>query len=129
MNLRRPGGPYALLVVCLLASCVLFRAQGQEPSSVPSGTTLRHFAQVDREVFVGSKPHTDQDFQFLQSEHIQYILNVRFLPFLSGPEKRKAKRYGMSFLSFPMNASPIPPSEKHVNQILLAMKDKRFEPV
>jgi len=94
-----------------------------------TGTSLNHFAEIDKHVYVGSKPHTDKDFEFLQSQHVRYILNARFLPFLSGFEKRKAKRYGMQFLSVPMNASPVPPSRKHVDQILLTMQNAEFQPV
>ena len=111
-----------------MASGPLSLAQTQE-SVNPPGVSIAHFAHIDTQVYVGSKPRTDEDFQFLQSQHIKYILNARFLPFLSGPEKRKAKRYGMTFLSVPMNASPIPPSEKHVNQILITLKDPRFQPI
>ncbi len=92
-------------------------------------TDLAHFAEIDKNVFVGSKPHTDQDFAFLQSHHIHYILNAHFLPFLSGPERRKAKRYGIEFMAVPMNASPIPPSREHVNKILLAMQNAQFQPI
>jgi hypothetical protein len=91
--------------------------------------SLVHFTEIDNHVYVGSKPRTDEDFKFLQSKHIHYILNAHFLPFLSGPEKRKAKRYGMQFLSVPMNASPIPPSRKHVDKILLTLRDPSFQPI
>jgi hypothetical protein len=109
------------LPLLLLVTCTLSWTQ--------TGTSLAHFAEIDSHVYVGSKPRTDKDFEFLQSQHVRYILNARFLPFLSGAEKRKAKRYGMQFLSVPMNASPIPPSRKHVNQILLTMHNAEFQPV
>jgi len=123
-----PSHIFAYLLACLLASGPLSLAQTQE-SVIPPGVSIAHFAHIDTQVYVGSKPRSDEDFQFLQSHHIKYILNARFLPFLSGLEKRKAKRYGMTLLSVPMNASPIPPSEKHVNQILLTLRDPRFQPI
>jgi len=92
-------------------------------------TDLAHFAEIDKNVFVGSKPHTAKDFAFLQSHHVRYILNAHFLPFLSGPEKRKAKRYGIEFMAVPMNASFIPPCRKHVDKILLTMHNAQFEPI
>jgi protein tyrosine phosphatase (PTP) superfamily phosphohydrolase (DUF442 family) len=95
----------------------------------PAGTSFAHFAQIDKRVYVGSKPHSDRDFEFLQSQHVRCILNARFLPFLSGVEKRKAKRYGMQFVSLPMNASPISPHRKHVDRILLTMQDPQFQPI
>ena len=128
MTSRRIGKASAYFLACFLASGPLSFAQTQE-TVIPPGVSISHFAHIDAQVYVGSKPRTDEDFEFLQSQHIKYILNARFLPFLSGLEKRKAKRYGMTFLSVPMNASPIPPSQKHVNQILLTLKDPRFQPI
>ena len=128
MTSRRIGKASACFLACFLASGPLSFAQTQE-TVIPSGVSISHFAHIDAQVYVGSKPRTDEDFEFLQSQHIKYILNARFLPFLSGLEKRKAKRYGVTFLSVPMNASPIPPSQKHVNQILLTLKDPRFQPI
>ena len=56
-------------------------------------------------------------------------MNARFLPFFSGSKRRKAKHYGMTLLSMPMNASPISPSEKHVYKILFTLRDTQFQPV
>ncbi len=116
------------LLVALLVSVTPAQAQsGLE--AVPPGVSIAYFAQIDEDIFAGSKPHTEKDFEFLQSHHIKYILNVKFLPFFSGSEKRMAKRYGMTFISIPMNASPIPPQEKHVNRILLTLRDKQYQPI
>ncbi len=35
----------------------------------------------------------------------------------------------MTLISMPMNSSPIAPSQKHVSQILLTLRDKKFQPV
>lgn len=86
------------------------------------GTSITHFAQVDTSVYLGSKPKSSADFEFLRSKNIRYILNVKFLPFLTGPEKAKAKRYGIEFLSVLMNASPVAPCEKHVDEALRMMR-------
>jgi protein-tyrosine phosphatase len=118
--LRTVSSDFLLLFLLVAASAT---------SCAQTAAPLTHFAEIDKNVYVGSKPHSDKDFDFLRSQHIRYILNARFLPFLSGLEERKAKRYGMQFLSVPMNASPIPPSRKHVNQILLTMRDAQFQPV
>jgi Tyrosine phosphatase family len=101
-------------------------AKAQHPAP---GTSIIRFAQIDAGVYRGSKPRTDADFRFLQSKHIRYILQARFLPFLTGPEMIKARAYGMTFLSVHMNASPIPPLEKHVDRILLTLRDKRCQPI
>jgi hypothetical protein len=119
----------SLLLICLPATNVYALGQELVAEQLAPGTSLKHFAQIDTRVFVGSKPKTDEDFAFLQSKHIRYILNAHFLPFLSGGESRKAKRYGIRLLSMPMNASPVPPSAKHVNRILLTLRDRQYQPI
>lgn len=116
------------LLVALLVSVSQLHAQSA-PATVPPGVSIAYFEKIDENVYAGSKPRTEKDFEFLQSQHIKYILNVKFLPFLSGSEKRMAKRHGMVFISIPMNASPIPPREKHVNQVLRTLRDKQYQPI
>ena len=117
-----------LFLLWFLANGMASQAQDQG-SPVPPDVSLAHYAQIDAGVYVGSKPRTTRDFQFLQSKHIRYIVNARFLPLLSGGERKRAKQYGMTLLTFPMNASLIPPSKKHVNQILFALRDQAHQPV
>jgi Tyrosine phosphatase family len=93
------------------------------------GTSIRRFAQIDEGVYKGSKPKNDADFRFLQSKHITYILDLKFFPLLYRLEKNKAKRYGMTMIPATINASPIAPSEKHVNHILCILADKRLRPI
>jgi hypothetical protein len=45
------------------------------------------------------------------------------------PERRKAKRYGITLIPGIMNASPISPSEKHIDKILAILHDARYQPV
>jgi tyrosine-protein phosphatase SIW14 len=105
-------------------------AQEAIPSEHPApGTSIVHFVKIDDGVYGGSKPRNDADFAFLQSTGVRYILEVHFLPFLNGPERRKAKRHGIKMVSVSMNASPMPPSEKHVNQALRIMNSKDRQPV
>jgi len=120
--------PLIFVFCSFLAITASLPAQNPEIGR-PAGTTLVHFAKIDSQVFVGSKPRTDKDFEFLQSQHIKYILNAHFLPFFTGAEKKKAKKYGMQFLSVEMNASPIAPSEKHVDKILLTLRNPQFQPI
>jgi protein-tyrosine phosphatase len=93
------------------------------------GTSLVHFVSIDKNVYAGSKPKSDADFAFLQSTGVRYILEVHFLPFLNGRERRRAKRHGIELVSVPMNASPVPPREKHVNRALRIMQSKEYQPV
>ena len=118
----------ASFFICFIVSVTMSLAQDRE-ITLPRDVSLAHFSRIDEGVYGGSKPHTDHDFEFLRSRHIRYIANARFLPLLSGSEKKKARRYGITLLTFPMNASPIPPSKKHVDQILRTLHDGQFQPV
>ncbi len=113
-----------LLLFCSLS---LRPASGQVHPS--TGTFLRHFSQIGGNVYFGSKPHNDADFEFLRSHGIRYILEVHFLPGLTGPETKKARKYGIAFVSVPMNASPIAPSAKHVNDALQCMRAAKYQPI
>ena len=44
-------------------------------------------------------------------------------------ERKKAKQYGITVVQGVMNASPISPSEKHVNAILAMLRDQQYRPV
>jgi protein-tyrosine phosphatase len=94
-----------------------------------AGTTLVHFAQVDDGVYKGSRPKSNADFEFLQSLHIKYIVDLQFLPFLHWSERKKAKQYGIVFIPARMNASIISPSQKHVESIMAILRDSRYRPV
>jgi Tyrosine phosphatase family len=116
-------------LVLLLLPLLLLAGNPPDAKHPAPGTSLVRFAQLDDGVYKGSKPRNDADFQFLESKHIKYILELNFLPFLSKPEKGKAKKYGMTLLSVHMNASPLAPSEKHVARIMSILRDKRFHPI
>src|ERR1022692_2526141 len=92
-------------------------------------TTLVHFGQVDDGVYKGSRPKTNADFEFLQSRHVKYIVDLQFLPFLHWSEQKKAKRYDIEFIPARMNASPVSPSQQHVEAIMAILRDKRYQPV
>ena len=118
---------------CVLLNSLVGMGFGLEAQTkeekLPIGVRLAHFAELDRDIYVGSKPHSDADFAFLQSKSIHTILNARFWPFFSGRERKKARRYGMTLISRTMTASPIPPSEKHVAKILLTLRETQAQPV
>ncbi len=95
----------------------------------PAGTTLIHFSHVDDGVYKGSKPRSDADYRFLQSLHVKYIVDLQVIPLAYWLEKRKAKRYGIVLIPGRMNASPVSPSEKHIETILAVLRDERYHPV
>lgn len=98
-------------------------------SHAVAGTSLAWFSRVDDGVYKGSKPKRDADFKFLRAHGVRYILELNFLPHLSSGERRKARQYGMTLLSVPMNASPVQPSEKHAREALTILHDARYQPV
>ena len=95
----------------------------------PAGTRLHHVERVDSGVFKGSKPKSDADYRFLQSLHVKYIVDLQVIPLMTVWEKRKAKQYGITLIPGTMNASPISPSERHVDKILAVLRDARYQPV
>jgi hypothetical protein len=101
------------------------------PSEAPTvaGTTLVHFGKVGDGVYKGSKPKTDADYEFLQTQHIKYILDLELLLSLGHSEQKKAKRHGIVLLHARINASPISPSEKRIERILAVLKDSRHHPI
>jgi Tyrosine phosphatase family len=97
-----------------------------------TGSTLKHFAEIDSTgVYKGSRPKSDADFRFLQSLHVKYIVDVEvpLMPWESYLERRKAKEYGITVLLGIMNASPLSPSEKHVDHILAILHDDGHQPI
>jgi hypothetical protein len=95
----------------------------------PAGTTLIHFSQLDDGVYKGSKPKCDADYRFLQSLHVKYIVDLQVIPLAYWLEKRMAKRYGIVLIPRRMNASPVSPSEKHIETTLAVLRNERYHPV
>jgi hypothetical protein len=128
-------GSFSLLVLFAYGGLSLAHAPSETIVHDPSrahpfaGTSIIRFGKVDDGIYKGSKPKTDADFKYLRSLKIKYVLELKFLPFLDGGEKKKAKKYGIGFLTVYMNASFYPPSEKHVNQALRILRDKRYQPI
>ena len=56
---------------------------------------------------------------------VKYIVDLEILPFMTGLEQRNAKPYGITVIRGLMNASPIAPSEKHVDSILATLRRDR----
>lgn len=130
--MKKPVGAVVLLLGAAYAPCLV--AAAVEPSDsaraqAAVGSKLNHFGSLDDGVYKGSKPTTDADYRFLQSLHIKYIVDLQVIPLTILAEQRKAKQYGITVIQGNMNASPVSPSEKHVNQILAILRDKRYHPV
>lgn len=110
------------LLVILLGNAAFAGTKLEHPAP---GTSIVRFTELDANVYKGSKPKNAADYAFLQSKHVKYILNLRFLPLLS----RKAKANGMTYVSVYINASPLAPSEKHVTRILELLHDPCYQPI
>jgi hypothetical protein len=94
-----------------------------------AGSQLKYFGSVDDGVYKGSRPKSDADYRFLQSLHVKYIVDLQVLPLMTLPERRKARQYGITLIPGIMNASPISPSEKHIDKILAILHDERYHPI
>ena len=118
-----------LLSAMVISSCAIAQRDIHSGRHPAPGTSIVRFAQVDVGLYKGSKPKSDADYRFLKSKNVKYILDLKFFPLLYHLEKRKAKKHGMIVIPATINASPIAPSEKHVNQILCILADKRLRPL
>src|SRR6266478_7594625 len=90
------------------------KPSGASHKHTAARATLAHFGKVDDGVYKGSRPRTDADYRLLQSRHVKYILDLQLLPSLRRAEQKRAKRYGMQVIHARINASPVPPSKKHI---------------
>ncbi len=123
-------------VISFLFALAIPRAAGQAIQVVDPkhahpapGTSIIHFQKIDEGVYKGSEPRNDADYRFLQSQHIQYIVELRFWPLLDRLEVHKARKYGILVIPVTINASIFAPSEKHIRQVLCLLSDKRLRPV
>jgi len=129
---KSPFGPISAVILVLLISRIAAHAiQVMDPTHdhPAPGTKLTRFEKIDDGVYKGSEPKSDADYRFLQSKHIKYIVKMRFFPLLDRLEAHKARKYGIYVISVYLNGSMVPPSEKHVRQILCLLSDKRLRPV
>lgn len=126
----------AALITSLLFALLNLQASAQAIQVVDPGhdhpapgTKLTRFQKIDDGVYKGSEPRNDADYRFLQSKHIKYIVELKFLPLLDRLEVNKARKYGILVIPVTVNASTFAPSEKHIRRILCLLSDKRLRPV
>jgi hypothetical protein len=128
---------FSLLLLPLLAVGCRSVAQSPLRSDAPDirrihpapGTSIVRFEELDEGVYKGSKPKTEADYEFLQSKHVKYIVELRLFPRLNAIEKRRVKAHGMILIPATINASPAEPSERHVNYVLCLLHDQRYRPI
>jgi hypothetical protein len=93
------------------------------------GTSIVRFEELDEGVYKGSKPKTEADYEFLKSRRVKYVVELRLFPGLNAIEKKRVKEHGMILIPATINASPIEPEERHVNQVLCLLHDPRYRPI
>jgi len=128
---------FPLLLLALLAVGCRSAAQSPVRSDAPDirrihpapGTSIVRFEELDEGVYKGSKPKTEADYEFLQSKHVKYVMELRLFPGLNAREKRRVKEHGMVLITAQINASPIEPEERHINYALCLLRDKRYQPI
>jgi len=121
-----------LVALCLMTSYAVAQnvpASDPKPTHPAAGTSIVRFGEIDDGVYKGSKPKSDADFRFLQSKNIKTIVDLQFVPVLYRFEKEKARKYEIRVIPISMNASPVAPSERHVDHALCLLADKKLRPV
>jgi Tyrosine phosphatase family len=121
-----------LAALCLMSGYGVAQnvpASDQRPTHPAAGTSIVRFGKIDEGVYKGSKPKSDADFRFLQSKNIKTIVDLQFVPVLDQLEKKKARKYDTPPIPISMNASPVAPSERHVDHALCLLADKKLRPV
>jgi hypothetical protein len=121
--------PLALATFALGQAPAVLDALESAPSQAIAGTTFIHYSKVDEGVYKGSRPRTDADYLFLKTRHIKYILDLELLPSLGHSERKKAAKYGIVLIHARINASPISPSEKHIDRIMAILRDRSYRPI
>jgi protein tyrosine/serine phosphatase len=117
----------AVPALCQVSPVIAVPDSASQPAA--DGSKLKHFGSVDVGVYKGSRPKRDADYQFLESLHVKYIVDLQAFPLLTHSEQRRAKKYGITVIAGTMNASPFSPSEKHIDKILAILRDSRYHPV
>jgi len=128
------GKTVSIFIITLALPISYMHAQTIQPINPAhdypaAGTKITRFQKIDDGVYKGSKPRNDADYRFLQSEHIKFIVDMRFFPWVDRFEVNRARKYGILVIPVTMNASTFAPSEKHIRQILCLLSDKRLRPV
>lgn len=80
-------------------------------------------------VYEGFKPRNETDYQALKTHGIRTILSLEALPWDVYPEKRHAKREGFIYRNTPIPASPIPPNERRVREVLETLRQPDLQPI
>ncbi|MEQ1878762.1 MAG: tyrosine-protein phosphatase [Bdellovibrionia bacterium] len=93
--------------------------------TLPAHANIARFSQVTKQIFRGGQPDTRAEYDFLKSNGIKTIINLRN----DGEyEKSIAQQYGFGFKWFPMSAYQAP-SQQMVEAALTAMNDPALQPV
>lgn len=95
-------------------------------STTPRPLAMR---QVSPWIFEGPKPKTDADFVTLRNRGIRTILSLQTLTAAVEPERRRAAANGMAFRNVPIFASPFPPQERHVREVLQILAEPSLRPI
>ena len=64
-------------------------ASNSKRSHPAPGTSIVRFAEVDQDVYKGSKPKTEADYRFLQSKNVRTVVDIKLFPLLYRFEKKR----------------------------------------
>lgn len=115
----------ALILAAFTAAHACLAAGGTKPP----GTTLVRFAKIGSDIYRGSKPETDADYEYLKSLGIRSIISLQVMSRDIDPEGLEAPKHGFDFHSVPVEGLPFPPKQAAVDAAELVLADPTLRPI
>lgn len=110
--------------LCRYSISALFLGLPLFAGSVPG---IKNFDKVDDHVYRGGQP-TDAGFQYLASQGIKTVIDLREAGDRSQAEERAVSAAGMKYINVPMTGLT-PPTESEIARILSTLEDSTSGPV
>jgi hypothetical protein len=80
-------------------------------------------------IYEGSRPRSRADYDALRARGIRTVISMEAMPWNVYPEGRAARKAGFKYFNVPVPASPFPPAERRVNQVLQMLTEPSLQPV
>lgn len=80
-------------------------------------------------IYEGSRPRSHADYEALRARGIRTVLSMEAMPWNVYPEGRAARKAGFKYFNVPVPASPFPPAERRVNEVLRMLTERSLQPI